>query len=324
MKSIVYVSRATLESERRWTPLDLEPGRIIGAIKRLRGYLWGTKFRVFSDHNALENIGKVGDHSARVQRWLGYLTAFDYTLEYRKGSKNGNADFLSRLPQPATEHDRSGSRRLTPVDDDAIHLVRACGLLTPSTSIPGIGLGGLVPQPDSAVLGGLPLTSTDFRYFRAHEPRMRIDDLSAPTGRFVAHVSASVGTGDDRLGRAPFWPAADATFSSGLAVPPGLLRHNHPLGLLRPHRRLQWHCRLPAASPLGCAEEQPLRPVPRSLPLTIVSDPAGFPGRLPLGSTLRRAFRALDRLWPSPRPHLGPQRLSRRYPSGLTAIERSL
>ena len=63
------------------------------------------------------NIGKVVDHNARVQRWLEYLTAFDYTLEYRKGSANGNAAFLSRLPQPATEHDRSGSSRLTPIDD---------------------------------------------------------------------------------------------------------------------------------------------------------------------------------------------------------------
>ena len=90
---------------------------------------------------------------------LKYLTAFDYALEYRKRSANGNAGFLSRLPQPATEHDRRGSSRLTPVDDEAIYLVRACGLLTPFTSILGIGLGGLVPQPDRAVSGGFPLTS---------------------------------------------------------------------------------------------------------------------------------------------------------------------
>ena len=70
VSAIAYVSRATLDSERHWTPLDLEAGSIVWAIKRLRGCLWGTKFRVFSDHKALENIGKVGDHNARVQRWL--------------------------------------------------------------------------------------------------------------------------------------------------------------------------------------------------------------------------------------------------------------
>ena len=85
---------------------------------------------------------------------------------------------------------------------------------------PGIiCLGGLVPHPDSAVLGGLPVTSTDFRDFRAHGPRMRIDDLSAPTGRFVARVSSFVGTSDDRPGRAIFWPAADATLTPVFAMP---------------------------------------------------------------------------------------------------------
>ena len=86
---------------------------------------------------------------------------------------------------------------------------------------PPFGLGRPVHQPDRAVLGGLPLTSTDFCDFRAHGSRMRIDDLSASTGRFVARVSAFVGTGDDRLGRAPFWPAADAILTPVFAVPSG-------------------------------------------------------------------------------------------------------
>ena len=157
-KPIAYNSRATLDSERHWTPLELEAGSIVCALKRLRGYLWGTKFRIFSDHKALEIIGKVGNHNGRVQRWLEFLTAFDYTLEYRKGSANGNADFLSRLPEPATEHDRNGSTSLTPVEDGGIYLIRACGLFTPSSPIPGLGLGGLMPRAENNALGGLPLT----------------------------------------------------------------------------------------------------------------------------------------------------------------------
>ena len=97
--------------------------------------------------------------------------------QVRKGSANGNADFLSRLPQPATEHDRSASSRDIPVDDEAIHLVRVCRLHTSSASVPSIGLGGLVPQPDSAIPGGLLLIPTDSRDFRAHGPRMRIDEF---------------------------------------------------------------------------------------------------------------------------------------------------
>ena len=64
---VVFISRATLESERHWTPLDLVAGRIVWSIKRLRGYLWSTTFRIFSDHKALESLTKVAEHNPRVQ-----------------------------------------------------------------------------------------------------------------------------------------------------------------------------------------------------------------------------------------------------------------
>ena len=64
---------------------------------------------------------------------------------YRKGSANGSADFLSRLPESATEHDRSWSTSFNPVEDSGIYLIQACGRRMPSPPIPGVGLGGLVP-----------------------------------------------------------------------------------------------------------------------------------------------------------------------------------
>ena len=36
-KPIAYVSRAKLDSERHWTPLNLEAGSIVWALKHLRG-----------------------------------------------------------------------------------------------------------------------------------------------------------------------------------------------------------------------------------------------------------------------------------------------
>ena len=142
--------------------MDLDAGSIVWALKLVQGYLWGDKFRIFSDQKALENIGKVRNHNARVQRWLEFFTAFDCTLEYRKGSANGNADFLSRLTDPATEHDRSGSTSLHSTEDGGIYLIRVCVLRTPSSPIPSVGLGGLVPRTESTALGGLLFTSADF------------------------------------------------------------------------------------------------------------------------------------------------------------------
>ena len=201
VRPIAYISRATLDSERHWTPLDLEAGSTVWSIKRLPGYLWGTKFRIFSDHKALESIGKWKITMRESSGGFEFLTAFDCTLDYCKGSANGNTDFLSRLPEPSTEHDRSGSSSLTPVEDSGIFLVRACRLRTRSSRTSGVGLSGLVPRPESAIWGGLPFTSSDFSDFRAHGPRMKTEALSASSGRFVAGVSAAVTTADRRPGR---------------------------------------------------------------------------------------------------------------------------
>ena len=124
----------------------------------------------------------MGDHNARVQGWLEFPTAFDDTLEYRKGNANGNADFLFRLPEPAKEHNRNGSTSLTPVENGGIYLIRACGLHTPCSRIPGVGLGGLMPRTESNASGGPPFTSADFCDFRKHGPRMRVDAHVAHAG----------------------------------------------------------------------------------------------------------------------------------------------
>ena len=36
--------------------------------------------------------------AARLQQWALILASYDYTLVYRPGKENGNADGLSRLP----------------------------------------------------------------------------------------------------------------------------------------------------------------------------------------------------------------------------------
>lgn len=71
--SAVYISRATLEFERHWPPLDLEAGSIVWCMKRLRNYLWGTQFRICTDHKSLEHFAIVSDKNARVKRWLNTI-----------------------------------------------------------------------------------------------------------------------------------------------------------------------------------------------------------------------------------------------------------
>ena len=179
---IVYISRATLDNEQNWTPMELEAGCVVWSIRPLRRYLISVYFLVFTDHQCLQQICKIGDTEPRIQRWMEFLSACNFRLSYRRGQENANADFLSRLPLAPIADDVSGASALTDPDDLGVYLIRACGLTTPSCPVPGVGLGGLVPSPyipglgglapspDIPVLSGLPLTSDDFRTHRAPIP----------------------------------------------------------------------------------------------------------------------------------------------------------
>lgn len=51
-----------------------------------------------------------------MQRWALTLAAYEYTLEYKEGSKHGNADALSRLPLPSTP-------KVTPREGEVVMLM---------------------------------------------------------------------------------------------------------------------------------------------------------------------------------------------------------
>ena len=84
-------------------------------------------------------IWEIGETKPRIQRWMKFLSAYNFSLPYRRGKDNANVDFLSRLPRPPTDEDISGSCALTDLDDIGVYLIRACGLVPSSCPIPGIG-----------------------------------------------------------------------------------------------------------------------------------------------------------------------------------------
>ena len=86
-------------------------------------------------------------------------------LEYRKGSVNGNADFFSRPPLPATELDRSDLSSLTPSDQGHIFLIRSYGLILGGPSAVRVGLGRLAPSDPRSGLGGFTLFPHHFEDF---------------------------------------------------------------------------------------------------------------------------------------------------------------
>ena len=66
-------------------------------------YLYGKSFTLITDHLPIVKIlgqktGIPALAAARMQRWSLILSAYDYTIDYRKSADHANADGLSRLP----------------------------------------------------------------------------------------------------------------------------------------------------------------------------------------------------------------------------------
>ena len=158
VRSIVYLSRTVLPNEQGWAPIEKEAGCIVWAIKRLRQYLFLIPFKIYTDHLPLTWLIRVGVSNARVQRWMEFLTAYNYRIIHEKGAAHGNAEMLSRLCQPATQADYQGSCSITNPEDHAVFFVGASGVwlrsIPPSAfnvfidARQRLGVGGLLSAPD--------------------------------------------------------------------------------------------------------------------------------------------------------------------------------
>ena len=67
IRPIVYISRATLTKERNWIPMELEAGCVVWSIHRLRRYLFSVFSLIFTDHECLQQISKIGESKPRIQ-----------------------------------------------------------------------------------------------------------------------------------------------------------------------------------------------------------------------------------------------------------------
>ena len=102
-RPIAYASRSLTKAEQGYAQIDREALSVVFGVKRFRQYVFGHQFTIFTDHKPLltllgENRGVPAMCSGRVQRWSLMLSSYQYTMTYRPGSLNSNADGLSRLP----------------------------------------------------------------------------------------------------------------------------------------------------------------------------------------------------------------------------------
>ncbi|UYV62505.1 hypothetical protein LAZ67_2000885 [Cordylochernes scorpioides] len=118
---IAFASRTLTEAERRYSQLEKEALSIIFGCEKFRQYLLGREFVLITDNRPLMHIFSPQKSipicaASRIKRWSLKLSAFKYTVEFRKTDDNGNADALSRLPLV--------SKTTESLDEDQVLLLR--------------------------------------------------------------------------------------------------------------------------------------------------------------------------------------------------------
>jgi len=106
---VAFASRSLSKAERNYAHIDKEALAIIFGIGKFHQYISGRHFTLFTDHKPLIHIFNESKSvpvmaSARLQRWALTLGAYHYAIKFKSGSKQGNADTLSRFPLPEHPH----------------------------------------------------------------------------------------------------------------------------------------------------------------------------------------------------------------------------
>lgn len=94
---VQYLSRKLNDAERRYGASEKECLAVVWAIEKCRPYLWGRHFEVVTDCVALRWLMTTASPNGRLIRWSIRLSEYSFTVKYRKGSSNANADALSRI-----------------------------------------------------------------------------------------------------------------------------------------------------------------------------------------------------------------------------------
>ena len=98
---IAYASRSLSPSERNYPAHKLEFLTLKWAnTDKFHKYLYGAEFQVFTDNNPLTYILTTAKLDATGYRWDAALSNYTFSITYKPGKNNKDADALSRIKWP--------------------------------------------------------------------------------------------------------------------------------------------------------------------------------------------------------------------------------
>ena len=150
---ISYASRTLTEAERNY---HFHSGKLeFLALKwaiteRFADYLrYGPPFQVFTDNNPLTYVLTSAKLNAVGMRWVNDLADYNFTIRYKPGRENVDADYLSRRPAEIEELKRECTEEVEPQTMNAVMSgMRDVGPVVCG----GVSASKLILKPDSQIV----------------------------------------------------------------------------------------------------------------------------------------------------------------------------
>ena len=95
---ICYASKSLNRAQIQCSTNKRKLSAIVHYTRLFKQYFLGRRFKIITDHGALQWLHNLKDPDASTARWLKQLAAFDFEIEHRSGKNIGHADCMSRLP----------------------------------------------------------------------------------------------------------------------------------------------------------------------------------------------------------------------------------
>ncbi|GBG90833.1 hypothetical protein CBR_g51338 [Chara braunii] len=92
---VEYASKSVSTCKRNYAAPTGECYAALWGISHFRGYLYGRKFTLVTDHEHLLALKKSKDYSGMIGRWATVLQSMDFDIRHRKHERHGNADGLT-------------------------------------------------------------------------------------------------------------------------------------------------------------------------------------------------------------------------------------
>ena len=93
---VAYYSRKLKDREQRYSATELEGLAVVAAVQHFDVYVVARPFVIETDHRALVFLNTTRHSNGRLARWALALQPYSFSLRYRAGPQNLNADALSR------------------------------------------------------------------------------------------------------------------------------------------------------------------------------------------------------------------------------------